>query len=94
MATEHAEKLIQQYQNLLSQKDIVILNINPNSDEDRVLALETALRGKTVDEYFSIVDGLFEEAYAETDKEKKNSLNDLARVIMGIGELKLGIDWS
>lgn len=94
MTVEHAQKLMQQYQGLLSQKEIVITDIDPDKHEDRLLALETALRGKTVENYFSIVRGLFQAMDAETDKEKSISLHDLIGMIMAIGERNLGIDWN
>lgn len=94
MTAEHAQKLMQQYQDILSQGEIVISDIDPDKSEDRLMALETALRGKTVEEYFEIVGGLFRAHDAETDLEKRNSLHDLTCMIMSIGERNLGIDWS
>jgi hypothetical protein len=94
MSVEKAQKLISEYQSLLSQGRIVIADINPNNHGDRSLALETALRGKTQDDYRSIVDGLFEAQDAEKDRARRSSLLDLTTSVMRIGERTLGIDWS
>jgi hypothetical protein len=91
---ENAEKLVQQCHNLLSQPEIVIPNIDKNNPEDQILALQVALRGKTTEEYESIVDGLFERAHLEEDEELKAELNELIGHIMAIGEDRLGIDWA
>lgn len=97
MSTEHATKIIQKYQDLLSQKNVVITDINPSNFEDRSLVLEATLRGKTVDEYFQIVDGLFKQMDCVKngkDKTKWNHLHEIVSEVMSIGERVLGIDWS
>ncbi|MDP3917727.1 MAG: hypothetical protein Q8Q30_00950 [Candidatus Woesebacteria bacterium] len=100
MSTEHATKIIQKYQDLLSQKNIVITDINPSNLEDRSLVLEATLRGKTVDEYFQIVDGIFtqmnqvKDGKDEKNKTEWNRLHEIVSKVMSIGERVLGIDWS
>ena len=78
MSKENAEALIKSYEDLLRDSNIVIANIDLNNPEDRTLALEVALRGKSEDEYFSIVRGIFQQADKENNKNKKDELNKLA----------------
>jgi hypothetical protein len=90
----NAEKLLTTFQELFTRTDVTVSKLDPQKTDDHWLALEIAMRGKTTEEYFSIVDGIFSAHEAEKNKEKKNALSDLASHVMSLGERNLGIDWS
>lgn len=79
---------------LLTQDEITLKGVNSKDRCDNDLIMRIALRGKTVDEYFELVDQLFVANDATKSKEEKKRLGDLTGRIMGIGEDTLGIDWS
>ena len=88
-----AQDFLSQLEDLSKKTEINISNIDIGKKEDRRLLLQVLLRGKTEDEYFSIVNGLFkahDEAQGEGEKER---LLNLATDIMALGEENLRIDW-
>ena len=91
-----AQEVLTQYNQLLFQPDMVLTvpALDHTKPEDQWLAVELSMRGRTREEYFSIVDGLFIAHDSETDKAKKGALTDLTSQIMSLGERNLGIDWS
>ncbi len=82
MTVEAAHELIARQNDILTKREFLITDIDPEKHQDRILALQLALRGKTVKEYFDIVDGLFEINSGIVDQ------------VMDIGEQELGIDWN
>jgi hypothetical protein len=94
MGKEGTNRFLATLNEIFQKKEVVVSGIDENNPDDRVLALQVSLRGKTEDEYVSIVHDLFAEAVATEDPAEKDRLNDLAGDIMSIGELNLGIDWS
>lgn len=94
MGSERTNEFLNRLDIILRRKEVVITDIDENKPEDQALALRVSLRGKTVDEYFSIVKDLFK-AYDETkDEKEKERLHILASAVMATGEDTLGIDWS
>jgi hypothetical protein len=89
-----SQKLVKIYERLLAQKEIVISDLNPEVYGDKSLILQIALRGKTVDEFYYIVNGLFTASELEEDQIRRDALGALSSEIMSIGERNLGIDWS
>ncbi len=82
MTVGAAHELIARQNDILTKREFLITDIDPEKHQDRILALQLALRGKTVKEYFDIVDGLFEINSGIVDQ------------VMDIGEQELGIDWN
>ncbi len=90
-----AQQFLLQVQGLSSKPEMHITDLNLEERGDLRLALMGALRGKTVEEYFDIVGGLFE-AYdkAEGNRQEQVRLHTLSSTVMAIGVDVLGIDWS
>ena len=78
-----------------SKPEVHVTGLNLEDSGDLRLALMVVLRGKTVDEYFEIVGGLFE-AYdkSEGNRAEQDRLHTFCSTVMAIGEDVLGIDWS
>ncbi|HUC94935.1 MAG TPA: hypothetical protein VMR19_02970 [Candidatus Saccharimonadales bacterium] len=94
MSKEGTNRFLATLNEIFQKKEVVVSGIDESNPDDRALALQVSLRGKTEDEYVSIVNDLFAEADATENSAEKDRLNDLAGDIMSIGELNLGIDWS
>lgn len=90
-----AQGFLSQMEGLASKPEVHVTNLNLEDRGDLRLALTTLLRGKSVDDYFLIVGGLFE-AYdkAKGNRTEQDRLHTLSSTIMAIGEDDLGIDWS
>jgi CRISPR/Cas system-associated protein Cas5 (RAMP superfamily) len=89
-----ANKLMSEMNEAHSKTDISVTNLDFNKYEDQKIVLQILLRGKTEDEYFSIVDGLFTGYDNTKDKKEKDKLHNLASQVMSVGGENLGIDWS
>ena len=90
-----AEQFLSQLREFSSNPEVHITNLNVENREDLILASMAALRGKTVEEYFDIVGGLFEAFdQAEGNTAEQDRLFSLSNMVMTIGEGVLGIDWS
>ena len=90
-----AQGFLSQVDGLASKPEVHVTNLNLENRGDLRLALTSLLRGKTEEEYFNIVAGLFD-AYdkAEGNRTEQDKLHTLSSTIMSIGEHDLGIDWS
>ena len=87
-------KFWNEYSHVIKQDTLTVENLDMGKREDRHIALEVILRGKTEEEYWGIVDSLFVAFdQAKTDEEKDQIL-ELQGMIMGIGETNRGIDWA
>lgn len=75
-----------EFNQILGQDEITIQNLDTSKYEDRKIALQIILRGKTVNEYFGIVDGLLTATHEAETKEEKYSLYELTSMVMSIGE--------
>lgn len=90
-----AQGFLSQVDGLASKPEIHVTNLNLQDRGDLRLALTSLLRGKTVEEYFNIVGGLFEaHDKAKGNRVEQDKLHTLRSIIMGIGEDVLGIDWN
>lgn len=94
MGKEGTNGFLTKLNDILKKKEVVITGLDESRPEDQALALRASLRGKTVDEYFSIVNDLFAAYDATNDKKEKERLHNLSSAVMATGEDTLGIDWS
>ena len=94
MSLEGTNRFLATLDEIFHKKEVVVSDIDESKPDDRALVLQASLRGKTIDEYCSIVDDLFAEADATKDSTERDRLWGLAGEIMSIGEMNLGIDWS
>jgi len=94
MGKEGTKRFLSKLNEIFQKKEVVVIGIDENNPDDRALALQASLRGKSPDEYRTIVHDLFVAADNTKDKAEKDRLSDLAGDIMTIGEVNLGIDWS
>jgi len=90
-----AQQFLSQVEGFSAKPEVHLTGLNLDDRGDLRLALMTALRGKSVKEYFNIVGGLFE-AYDKADgnRAEQDRLCTLRSTVMAIGEDVLGIDWS
>jgi hypothetical protein len=90
-----AQGFLAKYSELALKPEVHVTNLNLGDRGDLRMGVTSLLRGKTVNDYFQIVDGLME-AYvkAEGDGAEQERLHELSSLIMAIGEEDLGIDWS
>ncbi|KKS95672.1 MAG: hypothetical protein UV71_C0004G0012 [Microgenomates group bacterium GW2011_GWC1_43_13] len=94
MSKEGTNEFLSRLNGIFQKKEIVITDLDESKPDDQALALRVSLRGKTEDEYFSIVGDLHAAYDATSDEKEKERLTILASAVMAAGEDTLGIDWS
>jgi hypothetical protein len=90
-----AQQFLSQVEGFSLKPELHVTDLNLENRGDLRLALIALLRGKTEDDYFLIVRGLFD-AYdkAEGNRAEQDKLHTLSSTVMDIGGEVLGIDWS
>jgi len=93
--TENAtDNFLSKLNKIIETKHIYIEDINMENPSDQTLAVTVALRGKTEEDYFEIVNDLFKAQDQTQDKSDQDYFSELTSTIMQIGAENLRIDWS